>query len=347
MKPARSKPAVEFPDIWTDGEIEAIWGVDPRKSPLTYRFTFFDPDLNRLRSYLQQLMQEGFVFEDMEPSSSGFGRIYGSDSWMMKVNITGIFPRSKLKVFSERFCDDVANDKVWALFTTIGCSHPSKAARSEDWERRWNTSFAKGQKLLEGKKTAQGHVAISYLDAELKKLEAQQGSRLSEWFPFVSMDVRGAGLILTDMRPGPSEDELLIALPRGKYDLSLRMWVRPKRVAGLRALGCARVSKRTLRLGAVTTDMASLGIYDRRSMTRLLRKGREVFSEWGEAARGDGSRLYDILVYDLKSGAILPCVQTGFGDGTFPVYELAANGKRVGFEVEFINKSGEVPVLTD
>lgn len=347
MLPASSKPAVNFPDIWTVGEIKAIWGVDPRKSPLTYRFSFFDPDLSRLRSYLQKLIREGFFFDGIEPPSPAFERIYGAGCWMMTVNITGVLPSSKLKAFGKRFCEDTRSGKVWALFTTIGCRHPAQDSRPADWEKRWNKAIAKGQETVERRKIIQTRLALPHLDDALKNLKPSRGSQFTAWLAFVKMKVKGLGLVLTDMRPGPSEDELLVALPRGEYEISLRAHVRTKRIAGLRALKHAAIGSRARRLGMFATDMASLGVYDPKSMAALLRKGREAFSEWGEDARGDVHRPYDVLVHDLKAGAILPCVQTGLGDGTFPVYELAANDRRVGFEVEFINESGEVPAIKD
>jgi hypothetical protein len=45
-------------------------------------------------------------------------------------------------------------------------------------------------------------------------------------------------------------------------------------------------------------------------------------------------------------GSKAPYVSSGFGDGTFPVFELCSNGSRVGFEIEFIPTASPYPFET-
>lgn len=52
-----------------------------------------------------------------------------------------------------------------------------------------------------------------------------------------------------------------------------------------------------------------------------------------------------VAVLDRDAGAILPFVESGFGDGEFPVFELRdlSSGLRVGIEVELIVQDTPYP----
>jgi hypothetical protein len=82
-----------------------------------------------------------------------------------------------------------------------------------------------------------------------------------------------------------------------------------------------------------------MGFYDPKCFQSLRKQGAEEFFEWGESAFDSSKASHGVLVHDLKKSAILPYVSSGFGDGTYPVYELTQQHRRVGFEVEFISES--------
>ncbi|NKI96835.1 DUF4241 domain-containing protein [Rhizobacter sp. SG703] len=130
--------------------------------------------------------------------------------------------------------------------------------------------------------------------------------------------------ILVDTGPGKYAVSVEYAFPEGH-----------RHVAALRALVAETDQfSRGAKLGNIQVDFAQIGICD-----------RDVIEAAFDSLGDDGmSQYYDLLntttpvswIY-LPGSAAMCVVRPGYGDGSYPVYELrAVDGALVGVELEFI-----------
>lgn len=162
--------------------------------------------------------------------------------------------------------------------------------------------------------------------------------KFSEWLEFTTFTLAGPKCLIVDASFAPSaEDGVLVDLPPGKYQMQIKGvdYGGDKRIARLRFVMPGLVPSLGAVLGETWTDTAMTGICD-----------HEVFDQaWGDdndasyekvAAQWEDEPDLGVAVLDKKAGAVMPFLTSGFGDGSFPVCELVAEGRRVGFEIEFI-----------
>ena len=167
----------------------------------------------------------------------------------------------------------------------------------------------------------------------------------SGWLDFCEFSLRGSSILVVDASFVPAADDgLLIELPPGKYEVQAQVldYGGDRRPARLRV--CLSEANATFgsQIGETWTDTATTGICD-----------FEIFSAaWGEAKDAafkmiqpalQDSYYHGVAVLNANVGAIMPFLHSGFGDGHYPVYELTAAGRRVGFEVEFIGAGKDYP----
>jgi len=148
----------------------------------------------------------------------------------------------------------------------------------------------------------------------------------------------GPEFLIVDAAFLPSkEDGLVVKAPSGSYVIQAKViaYGCDRRISRLRAVLDGFQVQLGDKIGETWTDTATTAICDLR-----------VFSEaWGDDDDAsyakieealDNAEAFGVAVLSEAAGAVAPFVSSGFGDGTFPVFQVVKEGKRVGFEVEFI-----------
>jgi len=185
-----------------------------------------------------------------------------------------------------------------------------------------------------------------YLEGEFTG-KAKRGDRgkESDWLEFSDLTVRGSKVQVVDSSYVPDEREgCMVTLTPGLYQVQAKAMAYGEdvRISRLRVVLHGVSPSAGAELGETGTDTASIGVCD-----------HEVFAHaWGDdndasweiiSPAIDEADTHGIAVLDKAAGAIMPFIHSGFGDGTFPVRELLANGSRVGFEVVFIRSDEPFP----
>lgn len=308
-------------------------GMDPT-SLARWDYEFFNTDADKLRTICAKLEAKGYSFKGLRREG---GSICGKPGWVLAVKEVAIHsPKTMLKVLND--LKALAEESCDTLLCGYSMNPPPKRiVAGKSWQPLWNSALAR----IQAKET---EAAAAFVTKELDEFfaRANGGKGLfTPWLPFLQMPVKGNGFFLTDMRPGPTEDGLKVELAPGNYRVEVQGFVRgsDRRCARFRVYLEGSKPKLGQQLGTVATDLATMGFYDPKCFQSLRKQGSEEFFAWGESAFDASKSSHGVLVHDLKRSAILPYVTSGFGDGTYPVYELTQLNRRVGFEVEFISES--------
>lgn len=172
-------------------------------------------------------------------------------------------------------------------------------------------------------------------------LGLHNGWKESEWLEFRSLDIAGGKLAVVDptLFEGP-----IIDVPPGTYRVQVVVMDRrdDRRIARLRVLMGAEASAGD-EIDSVGVDFAQVGVGDWEAVTRaaaaLDRPGEEAI-----IATMDTLDLYGVIVWSPNGEADMPFVSSGYGDGSYPIYEIRRDGTRVGIEVVFIDHDGRPPM---
>lgn len=163
----------------------------------------------------------------------------------------------------------------------------------------------------------------------------------SEWKPFHVFELRGDKIWVGDAHFAPLKDDgEVVSLQPGSYQVSIKTMdfngdVRNSR---LRFCQVGEVPDSLSKIGETWADVATQGICDFALYGRVAEEHPEEAS--------DPDPLFDVDdpgVYLLAGQAELISVSSGFGDGTFDLYELLTAGVRSGVEVEMIKPGAEYP----
>lgn len=165
----------------------------------------------------------------------------------------------------------------------------------------------------------------------------------SDWIPFATVPNRSGKLWVGDVQFAPNEEDgAIVEVPPGEYRCSikeLRFSDGDVRVSRLR--GCIAGSSPVLgpQIGTTWADTASQAICD----FEVYKAAAEADPEYEEAAN-DNLWVQDLHnVYEHVPGAVIAFCSSGWGDGTFKLFELLENGRRVGVEIEMLDKDDPLP----
>ncbi|MES1180595.1 MAG: tetratricopeptide repeat protein, partial [Verrucomicrobiota bacterium] len=179
---------------------------------------------------------------------------------------------------------------------------------------------------------------------EFLKLTPETGEQ-TDWLDFCELELKGANFLIVDAQFVPSEkDGLLVALSPAKYSVQGKAinYGGDRRVSRLRVFQNGSNLRLGDEIGKTWTDTANTGICDFETFSKAWGNDDDasykIIEPFFESLNDVG-----IAVLAAASGAIMPFVHSGFGDGTFSVFELQAEGKRVGFEIEFITDDEKYP----
>ncbi len=171
--------------------------------------------------------------------------------------------------------------------------------------------------------------------------------RETEWLGFTQLDLSDGKLLICDLEFLLIEEDLLVKLPPGRYEVQAKVMEYPgdRRVSRLRLLPAGAVVNLGEQLGETWTDTAVTSVWDSTAMARAwerLGMNDDALHARLEQVRDEQGRC-GVLDLDAAQGAVAPFVDSGFGDGTFPVFALTADGRRVGVEIEFIAANEPYP----
>lgn len=174
----------------------------------------------------------------------------------------------------------------------------------------------------------------------------------SDWLPFHSLKLAGDTLQFVEVRVlglrGEGEYECVeIKVPPGIYTVECRgaRFGTDTRIAGMRAYPAGTNPQRGEQLKEIPVDLGGIAVVDIATIYPSMQEDTERYEEWIEEL------LYDSDVESMASIVTwqptkteIPYVDGGFGDGSYPVFQLVAAGKVVGLEVEFISEADEYPM---
>jgi hypothetical protein len=90
-------------------------------------------------------------------------------------------------------------------------------------------------------------------------------------------------------------------------------------------------------IGETGTDSAMIGVCDIGALDAAL--AQDSPDAVDEAIHAQVKKGFGIVKVTGRPGAVMPCVPTG-SDGSGPVYVLMAGGRRIGFQLAFIDEDG-------
>lgn len=167
----------------------------------------------------------------------------------------------------------------------------------------------------------------------------------TDWMEFTTLPVTSGKILVVDPGFAPEiNDGVLVELPPGTYVLKAKamQFGKERRPSRLRVALEGTKSSIGGVIGEAWADTARIGVCD-----------PEVFeAEWknDDWAYEQLDRVFSqtftgVAVLADGTDAILPYVESGFGDGDFPVHELIeeGTGRRVGVEVEIIAPGATYP----
>jgi hypothetical protein len=189
------------------------------------------------------------------------------------------------------------------------------------------------------------------LDQYFKKRRSGGGAKTTKvgkataWMDFCQFRLRGAKFLIVDASFLPSkEDGLLVRATPGEYLLQAQVtaYGSDRRISRLRGLLKGTQGKLGAKLGETWTDTATTAICDFQLFSKAWGADDEI--SYAKIEKGlEAAENHGIAVLDKDREAVAPFVASGFGDGTFPVYELVQRRRRVGFEIEFIAEGVPYP----
>ena len=319
-------------------------------------FKIFHIESSALFDICSQLISNGFIY-----SSIKWNRSFDYDvrGWALTIFTVRAFDEKELTDFRLKlemwlidghkgdfsfysYLDDATKEKnsVTEPFRAdVMEFEPMKVLKrqptNDNWEKRWDNSLNKELELLNKPEKT---IPTTKLDRAIKDIQSEVDKNECLWVEFLPFELKGRSIYLTDLRPGPCEDGVKIKLEKGNYDVQVCLKV----IGDIPVIAAMRVTLEGIegtdikQVDEISIDGGSLGFYDYERIRSCFGYDMEALYSWGESKMLSGDDEYGVLVYDLKRGYILPFVQSGYGDGVYPVYEVLDKGFRVGALVEFI-----------
>ena len=164
----------------------------------------------------------------------------------------------------------------------------------------------------------------------------------------MGVELRGDHFLVCDFQFIPSKEEgLLVRLAPGTYTVEAAAmdYGGDRRIARLRVRQKSVAGKLGKKLGETWTDTACTSVCDFKAFKK----------DWDSAGGAAEDKLLEAGLDNLegcgvfrlsKKGVPVVYATSGFGDGSFPVFELRHESGRVGFEIEFIAADTPYPWQT-
>ena len=158
----------------------------------------------------------------------------------------------------------------------------------------------------------------------------------SEWLPVAEITVSHGSLWAGDPYVCDGEDGCMIDVPNGDYIVEAQGYD----FDGIRIIGRARARLASASdvlmgemVGDTGTDSALIAICDMGSVDAAVAGDNDGFQAFIDEY--DFQR-YGVIQFQMKGEIAIPYVNSGFGDGTGPMYRLMAGDRCVGLELDFV-----------
>jgi hypothetical protein len=158
----------------------------------------------------------------------------------------------------------------------------------------------------------------------------------TQWLPFCALQVKTGVLWAGDPHVANAEDGCVVKVPRGKYVVEgIGLTLGHHRIVSRLRVHLATAMNPNLgkEVGEAGTDSAMIGVCDIKAFNAAFAEDGDDAVQEAIAAHTDKG--FGIVQVKRRPGAIMPFVPTG-SDGSGPVFALMASGKRVGFQLAFI-----------
>jgi hypothetical protein len=165
----------------------------------------------------------------------------------------------------------------------------------------------------------------------------------TDWMRCCGFELKGSRLWIGDLAFVPAEDAGVSAeLPTGKYEIAVMgvAYGEDRRAARLRV--ASSDGKLGAKLGSFGTDWGVAGVCDIDRMDNLVERDEEGYLEWLGEFMGQDFATPGVALCEPADTKVVYS-PSGFGDGTFTVFELRTDGQLVGLEVEFIEPETPYP----
>jgi hypothetical protein len=172
-----------------------------------------------------------------------------------------------------------------------------------------------------------------FLKTRRKKLHGDERIE-SDWVGAGSFELIGERLEICDCLAMPDEDTDGFRLGAGIYDLSLKVMTDrlERRISRIRVVSQGRQHKVAEAIRQVEVDGGGVSIFD---VDPILGCDPEVLMDLED--RIIGTTFNGFAIFYSFGPTRVSMIQSGYGDGSYPVYALRDGEELVGLEVEFIN----------
>jgi hypothetical protein len=161
----------------------------------------------------------------------------------------------------------------------------------------------------------------------------------SDWLFHCELELQGARLQMLDVFMAGNDDEgVILDASAGVYVVEARVMTYgiDRRISRVRVYPKGQVVGRGELAGEVGVDLAAVAICDVDRLAGWARSHQDEWQRWGDKLWF--ARITRAGVYSCEPAkTVVPFVDSGFGDGTYPVYYLTHDGRPVGLEAEFLS----------
>ncbi|GAB5561287.1 MAG: hypothetical protein SynsKO_29340 [Synoicihabitans sp.] len=180
--------------------------------------------------------------------------------------------------------------------------------------------------------------------SNIKPAEGQKGE-FTDWLSFHELQLAGDALQFTETRVlglrGNEENECFeIPVSPGSFSVECKgvRFGADSRIAALRCYPSELSVVLGKKVSKIPVDMGGVSVVDIATIHSSMQEDEEEHEEWiEEILYGDDFSPVSIHKWDATNTEI-PSVESGFGDGTYNLFELVFEGSVVGLQVEFIGE---------
>ena len=178
------------------------------------------------------------------------------------------------------------------------------------------------------------------LTSTLTGSEAETGTSgvESDWLFHSEFKLHGKRLQMLDVFMAGNDDEgVILDASTGVYVVEARVvtYGIDRRISHVRVHPKGQVVTVGARAGEVGVDLAAVAICDVDRLAGWANDHQDEWQRWGDKLWFHRTAHAGIYTCE-PAKTVVPFVDSGFGDGTYPVYYLMRDGRPVGLEAEFI-----------
>lgn len=216
-------------------------------------------------------------------------------------------------------------------------SSPQRPPRHPKFQKNWKNAWFKNLEKEILNLNTRPKIELPQIDQAYLAMSSKDSNQSPLDIHFLNFTLKGKSVFFTDMRTGPSEDGIKVMLPSCEY--AVRVTLSSKSgypiFNSLKFVQLGKSPNKKELADYISIDGGTLGFYDYQRLRAAFGYDLEQLFSWGENLRNISDSPYGVLIYNLNKGYILPYVQTGDGDGMYPIYVLYDQDVRVGVEVIF------------